>query len=1331
MGVFDMKSIISIISFLILYLPVFANQDLKVINSDKNSIIIEFIPSYDDTSLVSIGNQKYIKVSFFDGFLDKPESFGSPAIQMKRISIGVPSEFGNTIQVISSDYKDLKGNISPIPRMVIKNGLTDYVYEINEKYNAPQNTELISFGDFGISRGIPVQMINLFPVHLDPESQRIRLYTRIVFKVNYSAVRNENNTIIEDDLLDGSIINYSTARNWVKKNSSLSKVAVNSVLAEGRWFRFEALQEGIYKIDRQMLSTMGIDPAAVNPTTIKVYNNGGKELPESVNAPRPGDLQENAIFIQGEEDGKFDEGDYILFYGRGINFWEEDTNGTTKRFFHTYSAKNYYWITSGGAPGKRMQRKNSLTEAPSSIQRNTKAFANWEEDKSKVQQSGRLYLGDEFSENSSRTYMTKLDAIIPGTPIHYVYNFASRSERTATVVVRENDVEITRGTISGVGVGNLDNAYVNRGHAVTGKAIHSNALPEERSVLKFQYVSSGSPSIGYLNYFEIYYKKYLRAVSGELMFFTDDTVSGIIQYELNGFPSSNLRVFDITDYANVRLISGEYISGGDCIFRANENNIGSKYMAVENASYKVPVNIHEVPNSNLHGIQNGAKFIIITHKNFKEQANRLKNHKENDIKIRLSTIVVDIDEIFNEFSGGITDVSAIRDFIKYAYNNWQEKPEYVLLFGDGDYDYKNTEGINQNFIIPYESMESYAYIGSYVADDFYARIDGEDPVVDIALGRLNTLTSEDAKNIVDKIITYEKQTDFGLWRNLVTFVADDGPAALGDDDYDMHTGQSEKLAEQVIIPSVDQSKIYLALYPTVQISIGRRKPAVNKAIVEAINQGTLVLNWVGHGNPDVWAHEYVFEKSTTIPQLNNDKYFFLTAATCDFGRYDVPGAVNQSSTELMIMKPESGSIGTFTAARTVFSIDNAAINEAFYKNLFVRDTLNLVRPIGKSYFITKQAKYNSNDLKFHLFGDPTLRLAAPESPIRIDSINNQAVDTVIQMKALSAVRINGTVQKGDGSHATDFNGEALISVYDSERITVIKEMLNRQVSLHGGAIYRGRVSVTNGKFSAEFTVPKDISYENKNGKISAYVYNENSDGIGFTRNIIIGGTDSTIVNDGKGPQIEIAFDNDMSENSYIVSPEFELNVQLDDQTGLNTTGSGIGHKLQGILNGNENEPIDFTNHFIGDLNAGGKSGMIKYKFNGIELGDYKIQVKAWDVFNNFSAAERSFTVVNGDNIVLRDVYNYPNPFASNTTFTFQHNLPEAVDVKINVYTVAGRKIKMLEQFNSNEKFVRIDWDGRDEDGNIAANGTYLYKVIVNTTDGRYKQEVLGKLSIIK
>jgi hypothetical protein len=292
--------------------------------------------------------------------------------------------------------------------------------------------------------------------------------------------------------------------------------------------------------------------------------------------------------------------------------------------------------------------------------------------------------------------------------------------------------------------------------------------------------------------------------------------------------------------------------------------------------------------------------------------------------------------------------------------------------------------------------------------------------------------------------------------------------------------------------------------------------------------------------------------------------------------------------------------------------------------------------------------------------------------------------------------------------------------------------MNYTITLQGGLIYRGRATVTNGDFQSEFVVPKDISYENKNGKIVSYISNSALDGVGYSNQIIVGGTNPYAVNDGKGPDISIYFDDVNFESSYLVNPNFTLIAKLSDQTGLNTTGTGIGHKLEGILNDDQTNAIDLSNSFVGDLNSGGKTGTINYQFTKKTPGDYKIKIKAWDVFNNLSTQEASFTVVSADNgIVLRDVVNYPNPFSSNTTFTFQHNISSAINAKIKIYSIAGRMIKQIEESNITGKFVKIDWDGRDEDGNQIANGTYLYKLIVESIDGQYKDNVLGKLAVIK
>jgi hypothetical protein len=1348
-----MKSNISIIiPILWITTRIFPQEDIKIISSDFNSIVIEYTASYD-TSILKINNQEFLRLNLENDHFPDGQKWGEAAVPERSLNIGVPSEYGNTIEILNSSFKEINGKLLPVGKPKMDKGMLVPEYVIGENYNNYINSEdLISFGEFEIIRRIPTIRFLIRPVKFYPLQNRIVIYGKILFRINFPPSMRVSRQW-EDEFLKLAIPNYDVAKYWIKEAGRGTKKVASSVLASGKWVKFEAPEEGIYKIDRTLFSSWGFDAAAIDPRTIKIFNNGGKVLSQRIEETHPSDLIENAITIVGEEDGRFDEGDYIIFYGRGIHFWDYDTlSRSVVRYFTPYSKENYYWITAGGNIGKRMEGKNGNFNIPSDyIQNITEAYASWEEDKAKVAPTGRYYVGDEYSQSvQMKIYTNSLDGRIESVPISYKFRFINASENSFTLRVEENSNVIFTESLRGYG-----GAQYSAGYQFIKKMNYSNPLPQNTSLLKFQITNANSSTKGYLDYFEIYYQKFLTASGDKLLFFSNDSTA-LVEYQLNGFTSSNIKVYDISDFANVKQITNPLmISGGEFRFQSPEiSGRVSKYIGTGNDNFKIPVNSTNVENQNVKGETPEAELIIIANKNFKTEAERLKDYRANQSKYRFSASVVYVDEIFNEFASGMSDITAIRNFIQYAYDNWTVKPEYVLLFGDGTYDTKNIEGANNNFIptfqIPLIKSESELQnavmgdldlIDSYPMDDYYVRVDGNDPAVDLTIGRLNVQTTDEAAFAVDKIIDYETNMERGTWQNLITLVADDGLTSEGNDS-NLHTSQSEDLA-RLIPKSFNINKIYLAAYPTVITGVGRTKPEVNKDLINAINRGTLILNYIGHGSYEVWAHELIFEKSSTISQLNNDEYFFLTAATCNFGQYDFTGT--QSATEMLILKEKSGMIGAFTSTRPVYANANKLLNEEFYRKLLLspRGADNLSITIGEAYMLTKEGKTSQNDQKFHLFGDPTLRLLLPQYTSTIDSINGISVNPAlgnVQLKALSKVRVTGNVKKPDNTNWQDYSGEAILSVYDSDRNSTIIEKIDStrtntyNITIPGGIIFNGKISIINGKFTADFVVPKDISYENRNGKVLIFFYNNESNGVGYTDRVVIGGSDSTAVNDGKGPEIEIHFDNQTAGSSNIVNPDSRLIVNLGDETGINTTGTGIGHKLEGILNDNDSSPIDFTEYFTGDLNAGGKSGTINYQFNELEQGEYKIKIKAWDVFNNFSSEESFFTVVDGNDLVIRNVYNYPNPFSSNTTFTFQKNQQSGIfNVRVKVYTVAGRMIKELERINisEDENFVKLDWDGRDEDGNLVANGVYLYKIIVKSADKQFNKSVLGKLAIIR
>ncbi len=1298
-----------------------AQKDIRVLSSSQSSLTIEYSPVYSEIIKEKIDGVEYLSIPF-DGAVGYSDEFvGNIFLYHRNIQVGVPSEFGNTIQILSTQHKVIKGKVAPLfGDKPLNSG------EIANAENSFQNQELVRFGNFGYSRELPIQDIFVAPVQYNAQTNEITQYTKIVIRINFAAT-SANKTEIKKHLLKGILPNYSIAKNWGSPSKVLKKTNPNSVKFEGVWYKFKATKEGIYKIKRSELSSLGIDASTVDPRTIKIFNNGGYALNEKLETPTPTGMVENAIYISGEADGKFDANDYILFYGRGTDFWEYKTSSKKiERYHHPYSKDNFYWISFGGANGKRMEEQQSLTSTPNEVVTTTVAFKILDDDKINIGRSGRDYWGDEFNTNNkSHTYINSLDGRIESENIFYRYRFANSSNSSHTLKVYENGKLIKTQTIRGYGTSSYS-----WGVASKGTTEFSGALPENRSALKFEVAINSAESKAYIDYYEIEYQRDLKVLSDEIIFFSNDNTN-VVKYMLNNFSNSSIRAFNITDNESVKIITSSNVSGGMIDFTASEKEGNrAKYIALTDSKLKSISDIEKVEISNSIISGEGAEYIIITDKKFSSEAERLAEYRKNDAPRKYSTKVVYVEDILNEFSCGMMDPTAIRNFLKYGYENWNIKPYFVLLFGDGNYDYLNAEGYNQNFVPTYQTRESLNELASYPMDDYYSRIAGNDQKADIAIGRINILTTTDAKNTVDKIINYEK-TDNGLWKNIITLVADDRETSHGIES-NLHTPQSERLVRERVPGFMNTRKIYLAAYPTVITGFGRRKPEVNQEIIDAVNQGTLILNFIGHGNPTVWAHEGVFEQTSTIPSFKNEKLFFLTAATCDFGRYDDPTA--QSSTEDLLLAKNRGMIGGFSAARVVYSHANEALNLKFYSYL-LSESLDDMKDmtVGEAFQLTKIAKTLDNDEKFHLFCDPAIRLNIPKAPAIIEKVNGENLTSKVQLKALSNASIEGEVKNYDGTTNTVFNGEAVISVYDSDIIKQLPELGNdirARMVVPGGVIFRGRATVSNGKFSTKFTVPQDISYENRNGKIVAYITDDDNDGIGFTKDIIIGGTDSSATNDGSGPEIEITFDDAESSSTSLVNEDFTIVLNLQDETGLNTTGSGIGHKLKGVINDNAASEIDFTSYFVGDLDAEGKSGKVNYKLTNFELGEHKIEITAWDVFNNPSQQISYFTVVNSDEVVLKDVVNYPNPFRNNTTFLFQHNITEPIDVKIKIYTIAGRLIKNIEEYSILDKFVKIDWDGKDEDGSTIASGTYLYKVIIKSIDGKSNQNVLGKLSIV-
>jgi len=535
------------------------------------------------------------------------------------------------------------------------------------------------------------------------------------------------------------------------------------------------------------------------------------------------------------------------------------------------------------------------------------------------------------------------------------------------------------------------------------------------------------------------------------------------------------------------------------------------------------------------------------------------------------------------------------------------------------------------------------------------------------------------------------------------------------------------LSTYYVPQDIIQRKIYLADYPAENVSNGRRKPKVTADMLSVINTtGTLMLNWIGHGNPRVWAHEEILDRDKTIPMMKNqDKLFFTTAATCDFGRFDMPDL--KCGAEELLLSSQGGAIGVLSACRVVYSGENEQMNQEIFNQIYIRNSsTGKYRTLGDIYFSVKQKMTDLNDQKYFLLGDPYLSLHIPNNTVQIDSINGHYVgnnlDTV-KIKALSKVRISGRILK-PGSPLIDdtFNGNAVLTIFDGDLDYDTKDDYDNtiyHIIKFGGALNRNSTTITNGYFSSTCIIPEDISYQKKTGRINAYALSgDNRFAKGGNRSFILNGLDtSNIGSDKTGPDINIFLDDTTSfKSGDIVCKKPLLIINLADESGINATGNGIGHRIEAWFDDNPNS-TDLTDKFITSLTDSRYGSAEQYLFD-LKPGLHKVKVRAWDVFNNFSVAEAYFRILpDGDGIVITNVNSFPNPFNDRTVIRFEHNLSQLFKAELNIYSPEGRLIKTISDNLNSVHTSELLWNGTDNNGMRVSTGAYIYEITVRTIDG--------------
>ena len=1133
--------------------------------------------------------------------------------------------------------------------------------------------------------------------------------------------------------------------------------ASESALKSGTWYKVGVVKDGVHKIDFNYLKNMGAKPEDIDPRNIKVYGTGGQQLPFINSLPRFDDLTECAVYAEGAADGKFNSSDFILFYGKAPHRWQKSNNCLTlEHRLNDYTDTSYYFINIDGSAGKRINLQASVTQNATSTVTSFDDFAFYENEAVNVVKSGRQWFGENFDVVTTYNFPFNFPNIDLTAPSYIRAQVAARSNPPAQFTI---ECGTSSFTVSPPAIA-LQPYYadpVSIGSACQQFTPNSAQLNVEIKFAKSPTFNSG---YGYLDFLELRVRRQLRMAGNEVAF-RDIASSGngqIAEFVITD-ATVNTVVWDISDLQNIKQIQG-VLNGSNYTFRANADTV-YEYIAFNAGSNAIrePFAAGEVKNQNLHGL-GFYDMVIVSHANFFDQAERLAEiHFAND---GLKSLVVTPQQIYNEFSGGNQDATAIKQFMMMFYNRATteaEMPKYLLLMGDASYKNRGRSIVgNTNFVVSFESANGISYINSYVSDDYFGLLDenegeGLAEQIDIAVGRIPVKTKDEAKAVVDKIYAYMQPQPIevinpsfcgtagsfssGDWRNVICFIAD-------DEDNNLHFFQSERLATYVDTTYHDYNieKIYIDAFKQQSAAGGARYPDVNAAINQRVNRGALIMNYTGHGGETGFAQERILEVKDIESWNNANRLPLFVTATCEFSRFDDPGRT--SAGEEVILRPNGGGIGLLTTTRLAYANFNETLNRNFYQTVFVRDSVTKLFPrVGDVCTTTKNktaavSSGTSNHRNFSLLCDPAVRLNFPDYRVFTQSINNQPVsfngDT---LKALTKITISGYLATQSGTKLTSYNGIIYPTVFDKE--TKLKTLANdpqyssaQNFRMRRSIIYRGKASVVNGEFSFSFIVPKDIDYSFGPGRISYYAADGNFDANGFNESFIVGGTNPNAASDNEGPKIEVYMNDNKFVAGSITNENPDLLGIMFDENGINTVGNGIGHDLVAVLDENTEKSIVLNDFYQADLNSY-QSGIVRYPFNKLSEGRHTLSLKAWDVYNNSNTATTDFVVASSANLALQHVLNYPNPFTTFTKFMFEHNKPcETLDVSIQIFTVSGKLVKTLETIVKCEGFrsEQITWDGLDDFGDRIGRGVYVYRLKVTAADGTWADKY-EKLVVLK
>lgn len=1112
--------------------------------------------------------------------------------------------------------------------------------------------------------------------------------------------------------------------------------AQNAAFNSGKWAKIAVSKQGIYQITGVQLKTLGFS-LPIASTQLQLFNYNLAQLSEKVPATISTVLTENAIQVLDGGDNQIDEKDYVLFYAQGAISWKQDASKFVPTHFKNTSNDSVFYFLTIGSNGKRMSTMDKINTAAPIVDQYDERWL-IEVDSISILNSGKLLLGPAMGQGlgkqSKLSYLININGLVISSPLNVISRYAATTYQNPAIFnfsINENAIKTT--AVAPVS-GQLYDESAKIAIDSFTYSLNTNTNLTSPASVNISFQADNAAASGWIDYIALSAKRKLGFWGTNSFGFRNASTAvkgNILQYQIqNGDLSTE--IWEVTNPASPRKISTD-IGSNSVISFVQQGDTLQEFFAVKQQGYEIPSLLGSMPNQNLAGI-NVPDYLIVSAPNYLTAAKKLQNYHAT--ANGLKTELVNVNEIFNEFSGGQPTAIGIRNFVKYLLNkaaaNKVAAPRYLLLFGIANF---NSKKYNSAFQIPvFESASSTGVLTSYPSDDFYGILEDDDDInnfmeikkLSIATGRLPVRNSAEADTVVEKLINYQKNLNGGAWKNKITWVADDG-------DSNLHLEDAEAISThlQQKNPRWNQKKIYLDLYAATKNIAGNTYPLVNSEITQMVNEGTLILNYTGHGNFARLAEEAVISQTDVLQWNNASKLPLMITASCDFAPYDQPQLSPFGFDALM--KNSKGVIGLVAASRLVFAYSNKQINDHFIQQLLVPDSLGRFLTIGEALQKAKMQAWSAdedrmNAFKFSLLGDPALRLSLPKYDIGITSLNQKPFTGKDTLLAGSKYTLKGVVNN-KAVLQSNFNGLLDFILYDA--ITNKKTLANAgtskitTVAMQENILFKGKATVTKGNFTVDFLLPKEVSLQ-KNLKIQMTAYNELNDAMGVYDSLIAMDAGGVVMNDNKGPDVKIFLNDSNFVEGGWAAARSNLILYLTDSAGIQTSGNALGHDMVLVIDEDVKNTIVLNNYFLSDLDSYQKGNLI-YALPLLAEGAHSIMIKVWDLLGNSTTKTLNFVVPATEILSFKNLYNYPNPFQNFTQFSFEHNkVGVSLEINLSLYDSMGNLL-FTKPLSGTYKANRVvaNWDGAGIGSAQVQAGMYYYRLSIN--DGTLTRFLTSKL----